>query len=58
MVRDHLEDLGVDGRMMVIWILKDSVGRVWGVFLCVRIGAGCVCESSNESSASIKCREP
>jgi len=26
-------DLGVDGRIMLKWILKDSVGRVWGVFL-------------------------
>jgi hypothetical protein len=33
MVRDHLEVLGVDGRMMLKWILKDSVGRVWGVVL-------------------------
>ena len=58
MLRYHLEDLGVDGRMMLKWILKDSVGRVWVVFLWDRIGTGGTCEGSNEPSGSIKCREP
>lgn len=26
-------DLGVDGRIMLKWILKDPVGRALGVFL-------------------------
>jgi hypothetical protein len=25
--RDHLKDLGVDGRITLEWILKTSVGR-------------------------------
>jgi len=56
-----LEDLGVDGRMMldnIKWILKKWVGRYgldwsgpeWGQV------AGC-CECCKEPSCSIKCGE-
>jgi hypothetical protein len=28
-VRDHLEDLGVDGRITLEYILDKQVGKVW-----------------------------
>jgi hypothetical protein len=27
--RDHLEDPGVDGRIITIWIFRKCVGRAW-----------------------------
>jgi len=38
--RDHLEDPGVDGRIILSWIFKNlNVGSLTGLF-CLRIGTG------------------
>jgi hypothetical protein len=31
--RDHDEDLGVDGRMMLEWIIRNLIGKVWTGFI-------------------------
>jgi hypothetical protein len=38
--RDHSEDLGVDGRIIIKWILGKQVGRVWIKFIWLQIGTG------------------
>ena len=56
--REHLGDLGVDGRIVLKWILKNGMRRHgldysvsgWGQL------AG-TCECGNEHSDFIKCRE-
>jgi len=56
--RDHLGDPGVDGRIILRWIL-----RKWDVgYGLDRAGSGWeqvvgICECGNEHSGSIKCRE-
>jgi hypothetical protein len=37
--RDHLEDLVVDGRLMLKWALKKLDGTAWAVFIWRGIGA-------------------
>lgn len=55
--RDHLEDLGVDVRIILKWILWtwDS-GMDWVDLTQERQMAG-ACESGNETSCSIQYRE-
>jgi hypothetical protein len=36
--KDHSEDLGVDGRPVLEWILGKDGGRVWTGFIWLRIG--------------------
>jgi hypothetical protein len=36
--RDHLEDLGVDGKIILEWILGNYGGKVWTRFIWLRIG--------------------
>jgi len=36
--RDHLEDQGVDGRIILEWILGGQCGKVRNGFICVRTG--------------------
>ena len=39
-VRDHLEDLGVDGRIMLRWIVRKWGVGVWSRSSWLRIGTG------------------
>jgi hypothetical protein len=38
--RDHLKDLGFDGRTILKYIYKNWVGESWTGLICLRIGAG------------------
>ena len=38
--RDHLEDPGVDGRIMLRWVFRKWVGRAWTGLIWLRIGTG------------------
>jgi hypothetical protein len=40
-VRDHLEDLGVDGKIILEWILGKYGERVWNRFVWLRTETGC-----------------
>jgi len=48
---DHLEDLGVDGRIILKWIFKNLDGGLDWIDLAQVAGS---CECGNESLGSIK----
>jgi hypothetical protein len=37
--RDHSEDLGIDGKIIVEQISRKYGGKVWTGFICLRIGS-------------------
>jgi hypothetical protein len=37
--RDHSKDIGIDGRIILEWILGKYGGKVWIGFIWPRIGA-------------------
>jgi hypothetical protein len=54
--RDHLEDSGVDGRIILRWIFMkgDGIGMEWTGLIWLRIGTGgSSCEGGTEPSGSI-----
>jgi hypothetical protein len=46
-----LGDFGVDGRVILNWLLKQAGGKMWIGFIWLGIG------TSNEPSGSINCGE-
>jgi hypothetical protein len=56
--RDHLENPGVDGRIILRMIFRKWDVRAWTGSMWFRIEAGVgTCECGNEPSGSIKCGE-
>jgi hypothetical protein len=53
--RNHLDDLVVDGRIILKWILKEPRIRVWTGFICLTIRTTAfLCDHGNECWDSIK----
>jgi hypothetical protein len=38
MERDHLEDLGVDGWVVLKWVLNEGAGEAWSGWLWLTVG--------------------
>ena len=56
--RDHLEDPGLDGRIILTWIFRKwDVGGMDWVELAEDGQVAGTCECGNELSGSIKCGE-
>jgi len=55
--RDHLEDLCLDGRIILQWIFKRWNGEIWNGLIWFSIGrvGGGAFECNNDQAVSIKC---
>jgi hypothetical protein len=51
--KDHAEDLGMDGKIILEWGLRKWGGRVWTGCIWLRIGTS----NGNEPSGSTKGRK-
>jgi hypothetical protein len=54
---EYLEDLGVDGRILLKWIFRISVGVMGCIDLAEGRNRWRFCECSNERSGFVKCGE-
>ena len=54
--RDHLEEPGVDGRIILRWIFRKWDGGMGWIWLSIRPG-GAFFKCGNKPSVSIKCGE-
>ena len=54
--RNHLEDHGIDGRIILRWILRKWDWGAWTGLIWLRLGTG-TCKCGNAPSGSIKCKE-
>jgi len=56
--RVHMQDLGINGRIALTWIIRKVDERLWTGFISLVIVkvVGC-CERGNEHSGSIGCEE-
>jgi hypothetical protein len=53
--RDHVQDLGVDVRIILEWVLWKYGGKVWTGRIWFRMRtSGGLCERGDEQSGSIK----
>jgi len=56
--RGHLEDPGIDGRIILRWIFRKWDMSAWAGLIWLRIGQVVdTCECGNEPSGYIKCGE-
>jgi hypothetical protein len=56
--RGHLEDIGIDGKLILKWILRKWDGWVLTGFMCLRQGpVESCCEHGNAYFGSIKIGE-
>ena len=56
--RDHLEEPGGDGRIILRWLFRKRHVRAWTGSMWLRIGTGKgTCKCGNEPSVSTKCGE-
>jgi hypothetical protein len=56
--KDYLEDMSLDGKIILEWILGKQGGRMWTGCIWIRIGINRgSCEHGNEPSGFIICGE-